>query len=63
MFNISIKKSHEGLFKKYCNGNVTKECIKRGLNSKDSKIRKRAQFAKNSRLWKHKKVKILYKKS
>lgn len=50
---IHIKKSHQGLFTKYCNGNVTDECIKRGKNSSDPKIRKRATFAANARRWKH----------
>lgn len=50
---IKIKKSHEGSFTKYCGGNVTDECIRRGKASKDPKIRKRATFAANSRRWSH----------
>lgn len=50
---IHIKKSHRGLFTKYCNGKVTNECIQRGKNSPDPKIRKRATFAANARRWKH----------
>lgn len=50
---IHIKKSHKGLFTDYCGGNVTSECIQRGKNSSDPKIRKRATFAANARKWKH----------
>lgn len=50
---IHIKKSHAGLFTKYCKGKVTNECIQRGKNSPDPKIRKRATFAANARKWKH----------
>ena len=50
---IKIKKQNRGLFTKYCGGNVTNECIKRGKNSPDPKIRKRATFADNARKWKH----------
>lgn len=42
---IHIKKSHEGRFTEYCGGNVTEECIRRGKNSTDPKIRKQAVFA------------------
>lgn len=43
----SIKKrGTEGSFRKYCGGKVTEECIERGLNSKDPKIRKKAALAK-----------------
>lgn len=42
---IHIKKSHEGRFTEYCGGNVTEECIRRGKNSPDPKIRKQAVFA------------------
>jgi len=37
---IHIKKSHRGRFTEYCNGKVTEECIRRGKNSPDPKIRK-----------------------
>ena len=48
---IEIKKKNRGLFTRYCGGNVTEECIRRGKNSPDPKIRKRATFAKNVRSW------------
>lgn len=50
---IYIKKSNRGKFTEYCGGNVTQECIQRGKNSPDPKIRKRATFASNARKWKH----------
>lgn len=50
---IKIKKENRGKFTEYCGGNVTSECISRGKNSSDPKIRKRATFAANSRSWKH----------
>lgn len=50
---IHIKKSHEGRFTEYCRGNVTEECIRRGKNSPDPKIRKQAVFAQNARKFKH----------
>ena len=50
---IKIKKQNRGKFTEYCGGNVTQECIQRGKNSPDPKIRKRATFAANSRKWKH----------
>ena len=48
---IHIKKKNKGLFTKYCNGKVTEECIQKGKNSPDPKIRKRATFAQASRSW------------
>lgn len=51
---IHIKESQKGTFTKYCGGNVTSECIQRGKNSPDPKIRKKATFAANARKWKHK---------
>lgn len=51
---IHIKPSQRGSFTKYCNGKVTEECIRRGKNSPDPKIRKKATFAQNARRWKHK---------
>lgn len=50
---IHIKKENRGKFTDYCGGKVTEECIQRGKNSPDPKIRKRATFAKNARAWKH----------
>ena len=48
---IHIKKENKGKFTAYCNGKVTNECIQKGLRSKDPKIRKRANFARNVRSW------------
>lgn len=50
---IHIKKKNRGKFTDYCGGKVTSECISRGKNSPDPKIRKRATFAQNSRKWNH----------
>lgn len=50
---IHIKKENRGKFTDYCGGKVTSECISRGKNSSDPKIRKRATFAANARKWKH----------
>ncbi len=50
---IHIKKENRGKFISYCNGKVTSECISRGKNSPDPKIRKRATFAANVRRWNH----------
>ena len=50
---IKIKKENIGSFTKYCGGNVTEECIRKGKNSPDPKIRKKATFAQNARGWKH----------
>lgn len=52
---IHIKESQKGSFTKYCKGKVTNECIQKGKNSPDPKIRKKATFADNARKWKHKK--------
>lgn len=52
---IHIKKKNRGSFTKYCGGNVTNECIQKGKNSPDPKIRKKATFAANARRWSHKK--------
>lgn len=52
-YKIKIKESQKGSFTKYCNGKVTNECIQRGKNSPDPKIRKKATFAQNARRWKH----------
>lgn len=51
---IHIKESQKGSFTKWCGGNVTSECIQRGKNSSNPKIRKKATFAANARKWKHK---------
>ena len=50
---IHIKESQKGSFTKWCGGNVTSECIQRGKNSSNPKIRKKATFAANARKWKH----------
>ena len=51
---IHIKESQKGTFTRWCGGNVTDECIQRGKNSSNPKIRKKATFAANARKWKHK---------
>ena len=48
---IYIKKKNRGKFTDYCGGKVTEECIRKGKNSSDPKIRKRATFAANARKW------------
>lgn len=50
---IHIKKKNRGKFTEYCGGKVTEECIRRGKNSSNPAIRKRATFAANARKWKH----------
>ena len=50
---IYIKKQNRNKFTEYCGGKVTQECITRGKNSPDPKIRKQATFADNARKWKH----------
>ena len=48
---IHIKKKNRGKFTEYCGGKVTEECIRRGKNSSNPAIRKRATFAANARRW------------
>lgn len=60
---IHIKKENRGKFTDYCGGKVTSECIQRGKNSLDPKIRKRATFAANARKWKHQSGGILEDRS
>lgn len=48
---IKIKKKNVGSFTRYCGGNVTEECIRKGKNSPSPAIRKKATFAANSRRW------------
>jgi hypothetical protein len=47
----NIKINHSGSFTKYCKSKgyagVTCACIREGLNSKNTKTRKKANFAKN----------------
>lgn len=50
---IHIKKKNRGKFTSYCGGKVTNECIQRGLHSSNPTTRKRANFARNARGWKH----------
>lgn len=45
--NKMKQKGTVGSFREYCGDEVTMECIEKGLKSKDPKIRKKAQFAKN----------------
>ena len=52
---IHIKEKNKGSFTRWCGGNVTSECIKRGKNSSNPKIRKKATFADNAGHFKHKK--------
>lgn len=49
--NIHIKKKNRGSFTRWCGGNVTEECIRKGKNSNNPKIRKKATFAENARHW------------
>jgi len=50
---IHIKEKNKGSFTRWCGGNVTEECIRRGKNSSNPKIRRKATFADNARKWKH----------
>lgn len=50
---IYIKKKNRGSFTRWCGGNVTEECIRRGKASSNPKIRKKATFADNARHFKH----------
>lgn len=54
---IKIKTSKVGSFTAFCKRHgfdgVTSECIAMGLKSKDPGIRKKANFARNSRGFKH----------
>ena len=55
---IHIKESQKGSFTSYCGGKVTDECIRKGKNSPDPRIRKKAIFAQNARGWSKKKHKF-----
>ena len=50
---IHIKKKNRGSFTRWCGGNVTEECIRKGKNSSNPAIRKKATFADNARHFKH----------
>lgn len=52
---IHIKEKNKGSFTRWCGGNVTEECIRRGKASSNPKIRKKATFADNARHFKHRK--------
>lgn len=52
-YKIHIKEKNKGSFTRYCGGNVTEECIRKGKASPNPAIRKKANFASNSRKWKH----------
>lgn len=49
---IHIKKKNRGSFTRWCKGKVTEECIRKGKNSSNPAIRKKAVFAQNARRWK-----------
>lgn len=53
--SIHIKEKNRGKFTSWCKRNgykgVTSECIKRGLRSKNPRVRKMANFARNARKW------------
>ena len=55
--DIHIKKNMEGTFTEWCkrhgHNSVTSACIQAGLSSSDPRIRKKANFARNSRSWHH----------
>lgn len=46
---IHIKPSRRGSFTRWCGGKVTEECIRRGKNSNDPRIVRKAVFAQNFR--------------
>ena len=48
---IHIKEKNKGSFTRWCGGKVTEECIRKGKNSSNPVIRKKATFAANSRKW------------
>lgn len=50
---IHIKEKNKGSFTRWCGGNVTEECIRRGKASSNPRIRKKATFADNARHFKH----------
>lgn len=58
LHGIEIKKSHKGRFArdvgKKPGEHITESDIEKGLHSKDPAERKRANFARNARKWKHK---------
>ena len=52
---IEIDPNNKGKFTEYCKGSVTNKCIDKGLDSPNETTRKRAQFAKNAKLFDHNK--------
>lgn len=50
---IMIKPENRGKFSRHCGGKVTNVCIEEGLASKQAGVRKMAQFAKNTKSWRH----------
>lgn len=56
---IAIKKGHEGNFHRYLGISGDKKIplsrIHAALNSKNARVRKMANFARNARKWNHKK--------
>ncbi len=52
---IYIKPSRRGAFTRWCKahgfGGVNARCIRAGLKSKDPRVRKMANFARNARKW------------
>jgi len=54
---IKIKSQNTGKFTQWCKrhgyNSVTLACIAAGRRSKDARVRRMANFAKNSRRWKH----------
>ena len=53
---IKIKPQNRGKFTAWCKsqgfGGVTSACIKKGLASSSSSVKKMANFARNARKWK-----------
>lgn len=47
---IHIKEKNKGKFTEYCDGEVTQNCIDKAKNSENPTLKKRAIFAKSSRL-------------
>lgn len=48
---IQIKEKNKGSFTRYCGGNITEECIRKGKASSNPAIRKKSTFADNARKW------------
>ena len=50
-YPVKMNIDNRGSFTEWCGGKVTEECIRRGKNSNNPKIRKKATFAQNARAW------------